>query len=186
MKLLGKARFVHSNSPFFDLTTLLVPHELAHRQSFQVATWTSTDDVRPASPVFADRTTPRSEAGSTWRCEARRKTSSLQVRPGQREHETTRVEAGGGGGGVFFGFRLYVFWLAPQCRRLVTWCPWIQTACQTRTWNWNWFPTRRATANRRPRPSAPHSIQSGTRVLPCESEPAWMWRERVWGRHVKI
>lgn len=58
--------------------------------------------------------------------------------------------------------------LSLQCGRLVTWCPWIPTACRTPMLNSNWFQTPRATASRRPRPSAQHSILCGMRVSLCE------------------
>lgn len=60
--------------------------------------------------------------------------------------------------------RLYL-----QCAKLATWCPWIQTVCRTPTSNSNWFRILKATASRRPRPSAPHLTPCGTRVLLCES-----------------
>ena len=69
---------------------------------------------------------------------------------------------------------LSIIVLSLQSGRLVTWCPWIQMACQTRMLNWNWFQTQRATANRRPRPSAQRSIPSGMRVSPCEY--MWTWK----------
>lgn len=69
-----------------------------------------------------------------------------------------------------FGFS--VFALIASClqyERLVTWCPWTLMGCRTHMLNLNWSQTRRATANRRLRPSAPHSILSGMRVSLCES-----------------
>lgn len=79
-------------------------------------------------------------------------------------------------GNVRFLFFPFIVSLLFQCGRLVTWCPWTQMACQTRMLNWNWFQTQRATANRRLRPSAQHSIPSGMRASPCESLQTLGWK----------
>lgn len=157
--------YIHSLWPIFYFG-----HILCVSSYVEVVTWTSIDGVRRAFPVSAARTTRRREGESTWRSEERRRTSLSQVDDLQDYKEILKQKQ------LDYTYNeglslsiLPITLLSLQCGRLVTWCPWILMVCQTHMSNLNWFQTQRATANRRPRPSAPHSILSGMRVSLCES-----------------